>query len=44
MLTEAGWLFYVNLMYYFMPTTRKTWIADKIAQLAETVLDLVTLT
>ncbi|HLX85039.1 MAG TPA: radical SAM protein [Terriglobales bacterium] len=31
-LTEAGWLFYVNLMYYLMPTTGKKWITDKMAQ------------
>ncbi len=29
--TERGWLFYVNLMYYLMPTRGKRWISDKIA-------------
>lgn len=29
-LTRAGWIFYVNLMYYFMPSTSKRWIADEI--------------
>jgi coproporphyrinogen III oxidase-like Fe-S oxidoreductase len=32
-LTEVGWLFYVNLMYHFMPTAGKEWIVDKMAQL-----------
>jgi anaerobilin synthase len=30
-LTERGWLFYVNLMYYLMPTNGKQWISDRIA-------------
>jgi oxygen-independent coproporphyrinogen-3 oxidase len=29
-LTRVGWLFYVNLMYYFMPSLGKRWISDKI--------------
>jgi hypothetical protein len=28
--TERGWLFYVNLMYYLMPTEGKRWISNKI--------------
>jgi len=30
-LTPQGWLFYVNLMYYLMPTKSKRWISDRIA-------------
>jgi len=29
-LNHAGWLFYVNLMYYFMPNVGKEWISDTI--------------
>lgn len=31
-LTKAGWLFYVNLMYYFMPNAGRKWIVNKMAQ------------
>jgi anaerobilin synthase len=31
-LTKSGWLFYVNLMYYLMPTRSKAWISGKIEQ------------
>jgi anaerobilin synthase len=31
-LTNVGWLFYVNLMYHFMPTAGKRWISDMIEQ------------
>jgi len=30
-ITDRGWLFYVNLMYYLMPTSGKRWISDRIA-------------
>jgi anaerobilin synthase len=29
--TDQGWLFYVNLMYYLMPAQGKRWISDKIS-------------
>lgn len=29
--TKLGWLFYVNLMYYFMPGFGKSWISQKMA-------------
>jgi oxygen-independent coproporphyrinogen-3 oxidase len=29
-LAKTGWLFYVNLMYYFMPKAGKSWISDSI--------------
>jgi oxygen-independent coproporphyrinogen-3 oxidase len=29
-LTKVGWIFYVNLMYYFMPNTSKKWVIDEI--------------
>lgn len=29
-LTKHGWLFYVNLMYYLMPTSSKNWVSEKI--------------
>lgn len=29
-LSPIGWLFYVNLMYYFMPQPGKKWITDRI--------------
>jgi anaerobilin synthase len=28
--TKLGWLFYVNLMYFLMPSQGKSWISDKI--------------
>jgi anaerobilin synthase len=28
--TKLGWLFYVNLMYFLMPSRGKSWISDKI--------------
>jgi oxygen-independent coproporphyrinogen-3 oxidase len=28
--TRLGWLFYVNLMYYLMPTAGKEWLSSKI--------------
>ncbi len=31
-LTRVGWLFYVNLMYYFMPNAGKHWISNKIEE------------
>jgi len=31
-LTRVGWLFYVNLMYYFMPSAGKCWISNKIEE------------
>jgi len=30
-LTEAGWLFYVNLMYFLMPSNAKLWLSEEIA-------------
>jgi oxygen-independent coproporphyrinogen-3 oxidase len=30
-LSQQGWLFYVNLMYYLMPAKGKRWISDRIA-------------
>jgi len=30
-LTEAGWVFYVNLMYYLMPTPGRRWLSRFIA-------------
>jgi coproporphyrinogen III oxidase-like Fe-S oxidoreductase len=30
--TEFGWLFYVNLMYYLMPSKGKRWVSDRIAK------------
>lgn len=32
-LTNLGWVFYVNLMYYLMPVAGKEWISKKILQL-----------
>ena len=32
-LTEAGLLFYVNLMYYLMPRPAKEWISSRIEKL-----------
>jgi coproporphyrinogen III oxidase-like Fe-S oxidoreductase len=29
--TEAGWLYYVNMMYFLMPVAGKKWISDRIA-------------
>src|ERR1700741_2372501 len=29
--TASGWLFYVNLMYYLMPSKGKRWVSDRIA-------------
>lgn len=29
--TESGWLFYVNLMYFMMPPAGKDWISQRIA-------------
>lgn len=29
-ITDRGWLFYVDLMYYLMPTEGKRWISNKI--------------
>jgi len=34
-LTKEGWLFYVNLMYYYMPNFGKSWISEKIAHQQE---------
>jgi len=31
-LTQAGWLFYVNLMYYFMPSSGKRNVSERIEQ------------
>jgi coproporphyrinogen III oxidase-like Fe-S oxidoreductase len=31
-LTESGWLFYVNLMYFLMPFKGKKWISDRLEQ------------
>lgn len=31
LVTERGWLFYVNLMYYLMPSKGKQWVSDRIA-------------
>jgi coproporphyrinogen III oxidase-like Fe-S oxidoreductase len=30
-LTETGWLYYVNLMYFLMPDDAKLWLSDEIA-------------
>lgn len=30
-LTESGWLYYVNMMYYLMPIEGKRWISERIA-------------
>ena len=30
-LSEAGWLYYVNLMYFLMPTDSKLWLSEEIA-------------
>ena len=30
-LSDSGWLFYVNLMYYLMPNRGKQWITRRIA-------------
>lgn len=32
-LTKVGWLFYVNLMYYLMPSGGKCWVSKKIEKL-----------
>ena len=32
-LTKVGWLFYVNLMYYLMPSGGKRWVSNKIEEL-----------
>ncbi len=29
--TETGWLFYVNLMYFLMPSAGRQWISDRIS-------------
>lgn len=32
-LSKLGWLFYVNLMYYLMPSAEKLWISNRIDEL-----------
>ena len=30
-LTEAGWLYYVNLMYFLMPGNAKLWLSGEVS-------------